>query len=209
MNFEKLTFEELVDALASVAPTPGGGTAAALAGAMGASLAEMVAALTVAKDKYAASHDAVRPIGEAAARTRERLLALAQEDSDSYDAVVAARRLPKETDIERTERTRRMAEANRLAAEVPLRTGREAAGLLALLPELAEKGNPNAASDAGVGGLLAGAAARGALLNVRINLPQLSDPSERARREAEAAALQASLDGAEAAVRAAVASRLA
>jgi formiminotetrahydrofolate cyclodeaminase len=186
MNFEKLTFEELVNALASEAPTPGGGTAAALAGAMGASLAEMVAALTVAKEKYAASHAAVRHIGEAAARTRERLLVLAREDSDSYDAVVAARRLPKETDVERAERTRRMAEANRLAAEVPLSTGREAAGLLALLPELAEKGNPNAASDAGAAALLLEAAVQGALLNVAINLSGAQDAGFAARLTEEA-----------------------
>src|SRR4029453_10482392 len=73
MNFEKLSFENLVQALASDAPTPGGGPAAALAGAMGASLAEMVAALTLAKEKYAASHDVVRPIGEEAFRLRERM----------------------------------------------------------------------------------------------------------------------------------------
>jgi glutamate formiminotransferase/formiminotetrahydrofolate cyclodeaminase len=153
----------------------------------------MVAALTLAKEKYAASHDAVRPIGEAAARVRESLLRLAQEDSDSYDAVVAARRLPKGTDEEIAERGRRMAEANRLAAEVPMRTAREAAGLLAALPELAEKGNPNAASDAGAAALLLEAAVQGALLNVAINLAgaqdggfaaQMTEESERVAREA-------------------------
>lgn len=193
MNFEKLPFDELVGALASDAPTPGGGTAAALAGAMGASLAEMVAALTLAKEKYAASHDTVRPIGEAAASTRQRLLQLAQEDSDSYDAVVAARRLPKDTDEQKAERSRRMAETNRIAAEVPMRTAREAAGLLAALPELAEKGNPNAASDAGAAALLLEAAVQGALLNVAINLAgtadggfaaQMTEESERVAREA-------------------------
>jgi glutamate formiminotransferase/formiminotetrahydrofolate cyclodeaminase len=176
VNFEKLPFDELVGALASDAPTPGGGTAAALAGAMGASLAEMVAALTVGKEKYAASHAAIRPIGEAAAATRERLLRLSREDSDSYDAVVAARRMPKSTEEERAARSRRMAETNRLAAEVPLRTAREAAGLLASLPELAEKGNPNAASDAGAAALLLEAAVQAALLNVAINLPGADDP---------------------------------
>lgn len=186
MNFEKLAFDDLIQALASEAPTPGGGTAAALAGAMGASLAEMVAALTAGKEKYAASHAAVRPIGEAAARTRERLLELAQEDSDSYDAVVAARRLPKETDVERAERGRRMAQANRLAAEVPFRTAREAAALLALLPELAEKGNPNAASDAGAAALLLEAAVQGALLNVAINLSGAQDAEFAARLSEEA-----------------------
>lgn len=193
MNFEKLSFEDLVKALASDAPTPGGGTAAALAGAMGASLAEMVAALTVSKEKYAASHGAVRPIGEAAASVRENLLRLAQEDSDSYDAVVAARRLPKGTPEETAERGRRMAEANRLAAEVPMRTAREAAGLLGALPELAEKGNPNATSDVGAAALLLEAAVQGALLNVGINLAgaedvgfaaRMTEESERVGREA-------------------------
>lgn len=193
MNFEKLSFEDLVAALASEAPTPGGGTAAALAGAMGASLAEMVAALTVSKEKYAASHDAVRPIGLAAARARGQLLHLAQEDSDSYDAVVAARRMPKDTDEERAARLRRMSETNRAAAEVPMRTAREAAGLLAALPDLAEKGNPNAASDAGSAALLLEAAVQGALLNVGINLKgaddanfavRMTEESERIGREA-------------------------
>jgi len=176
MNFEKLSFEDLVAALASEAPTPGGGTAAALAGAMGASLAEMVSALTLSKDKYAASHDAVRPIGEASARARERFLRLAQEDSDAYDAVVAARRLPKGTDEERSARIRAMAESNRLAAEVPMRTAREAAALLGHLPMLAEKGNPNAASDAGAAALLLETAVQAALLNVAINLSGADDP---------------------------------
>jgi formiminotetrahydrofolate cyclodeaminase len=177
MDFEKLSFEDLVAALASEAPTPGGGTAAALAGAMGASLAEMVAALTLAKDKYAASHEAVRPIGQAAARSRALFLRLAQEDSDSYDAVVVARRLPKDTDEERTARASRMAESNRLAAEVPMRTAREAAGLLDRLPELAEKGNPNTASDVGAAALLLEAAVQAALLNVAINLGGAGDPA--------------------------------
>jgi glutamate formiminotransferase/formiminotetrahydrofolate cyclodeaminase len=152
---------------------------------MGASLAEMVAALTVAKEKYAASHEAVRPIGMAAARTRENLLRLAQEDSDSYDAVVAARRLPKETEQDRSTRTRRMSEANRNAAEVPMRTAREAAGLLAAIPELAEKGNPNAASDAGAAALLLEAAVQGALLNVAINLAGADDSRFAARMTEE------------------------
>src|SRR5512143_2943501 len=187
MNFEKLSFEDLVKAIASDAPTPGGGTAAALAGAMGASLAEMVAALTLAKEKYAASHETVRPIGLAAARTRGELLRLAQEDSDSYDAVVASRRMPKDTEEERAARGRRMSDANRAAAEVPMRTAREAAGLLAALPDLAEKGNPNAASDAGAAALLLDAAVQGALLNVAINLPGIADArsAEEIRRESE------------------------
>lgn len=195
MQFEKVPFEDLTAALASDAPTPGGGTAAALAGAMGAALAEMVAALTLTKEKYAAAHDAVRPIADDALRAHGELLRLAREDSESYDAVVAARRLPKGTEEEREIRSRGMAAANRVAAEVPMRTARRAARLLDSIPVLAERGNPNAASDAGAAALLLEAAVQGALLNVAINLEGAGDPafadalrSESARLGRDAAA---------------------
>ena len=177
MQFEKLSFEDLASALASDAPTPGGGTAAALAGAMGAALAEMVAGLTLSKEKYADVHDAVRPIAGAARRTRAELLRLADKDSESYDRVLAARRLPKGSDDEREERSRSISAANRHAAEVPMQTAREAARLLAKIPTLAVKGNPNAASDAGAAALLLAAAVEGALLNVAINLEGAGDPA--------------------------------
>lgn len=185
MDFDKTSFEELLTALGSDAPTPGGGTAAALAGAMGASLAEMVASLTLSKEKYAASHEAVRPIAGLARRTRLELQRLAREDSDAYDAVVAARRLPKETPDQERVRTRRTSEANRLAAEVPMRTARAAIRLLGALPELAKKGNPNAASDAGAAAFLLEAAAHAALLNVAINLGGIDDPAFAADMRAE------------------------
>jgi methenyltetrahydrofolate cyclohydrolase len=185
MDFEKLSFEGLLAAFSSDAPTPGGGTAAALSAATGAALAEMVAALTLSKEKYAASHDAVRPIAGAARRARQEFLWLAREDSEAYDAVVAARGLPKETDAERSARARRMAEANRLAAEVPMRTARAALRLLATLPDLAAKGNPNAASDAGTAALLLEAASQAALLNVAINLPSADDRDFVAKMQAE------------------------
>lgn len=157
---------------------------------MGASLAEMVGTLTLSKEKYAASHEAVRPITESARRSRERFLRLAQEDSDAYDAVVAARRRPKGTEEERAARTREMAAANRLAAEAPMRTAREAVKLLSALPELAEKGNPNAASDAGAAALLLEAAAQAALLNVAINLSGAEDAGFAGRMREESTALE-------------------
>jgi glutamate formiminotransferase/formiminotetrahydrofolate cyclodeaminase len=142
---------------------------------MGAALAEMVAALTLSKEKYAASHDVVRPIAGAARRARQEFLWLAREDSEAYDAVVAARGLPKESDVQRSARARRMAESNRLAAEVPMRTARAAVRLLGTLPELAAKGNPNAVSDAGTAALFLDAATHAALLNVAINLGGADD----------------------------------
>jgi formiminotetrahydrofolate cyclodeaminase len=185
MDFDKTSFADLLNAFASDAPTPGGGSAAALAGAMGAALAEMVASLTLSKEKYVASHEAVRPIAGLARRTRQELQRLAHEDSEAYDAVVAARRLPKDTPDQEKLRTRKTSEANRLAAEVPMRTARSAVRLLGAMPDLAKKGNPNAASDAGAAALLLEAATHAALLNVAINLGGIDDAAFAADLKAE------------------------
>ena len=189
-NFAELSLQGFLDALASDAPTPGGGTAAATAGAMGASLTKMVAALTLSKEKYAASHDAVRPIAEAGELARAEFLELASEDSAAYDEVVAARRSPKDTDAQKAARAHRIALANRRAAEVPMRTARAAVRLLAALPELAEKGNPNAVSDVGAASLLLDACVEGALLNVGINLSSIEDAAFVAEMQRETAILQ-------------------
>ena len=189
-NFARLSLDGFLAELASDAPTPGGGTAAAVAGAMGAALAEMVSALTLSKEKYAASHEAVRPIAEAARSTRADLLALAAEDSVAYEDVMAARRLPKETEEQKAERSRRLTAANRRATEVPMRTARAAARLLAALPELVEKGNPNAASDVGAAALLLEAAVEGGLLNVGINLSGIDNAEFVAEMQRETAVLQ-------------------
>ena len=189
-NFAKLTVEDFLGSIGAETPTPGGGTAAAMAGAMGASLAEMVARLTLSKEKYAASHDAVRPILEAGSLAREEFVTLSREDSDAYDAVVAARRLPKDTDEQKAARAHAIALANRRATEVPMRTARAAARLLAALPELAEKGNPNAASDVGAAALLLDACCEGALMNVGINLSGIEDTALVAEMQRETAVLQ-------------------
>jgi glutamate formiminotransferase/formiminotetrahydrofolate cyclodeaminase len=189
-DFAQLTLDGFLAALASDAPTPGGGTAAAVAGAMGAALAEMVSALTLSKEKYAASHEAVRQIAEAAQLARTEFVRLAREDSDAYDGVMAARRLPKDTDEQKAVRTRQVALANRHASEVPMRTARAAARLLAALPELAEKGNSNAVSDVGGAALLLDACVEGALLNVGINLSGIEDPRLVAEMQRETAVLQ-------------------
>lgn len=189
-DFSRLSLEDFLGALASEAPTPGGGTAAAAAGAMGAGLVEMLAGLTLSKEKYASAHDAVRPIARAARAAREELLGLARVDSEAYDGVIVARRLPRQSAEEKAERSRRLAEANRAATEVPMRTARAAARLLAALPELVEKGNPNAASDAGSAALLLEAATEAALLNVGINLSGIDDAELVGRMQRETAVLQ-------------------
>lgn len=173
--------DDLLDRLSSSDPVPGGGSAAALAGAVGASLVSMVAALTVGRDAYVQVEDEAREIGAAAAALRDELVALAEEDSNAYQGYMDARRLPRQTDAERSARNLAMADAALQSADVPLRTALVAVRALELARRIAPIGNRNAVSDAGVAALLAAAAVRGAILNVRINLPQL--PEEAALRK--------------------------
>ena len=188
-DFAKLPLERFLEELASQSPTPGGGTAAAVAGGIGASLVEMVAALTLSKEKFAAVHETVRPIAEGARAAHSEFLRLANEDAQAYDVVVAARRLPKETAEEKETRNKAIDAANRRATEIPMQTAQVAVRLLSALPELVEKGNPAAASDAGSAVLLLEAATVAALLNVGINLSGATDPDFMARMNRQTAEL--------------------
>jgi formiminotetrahydrofolate cyclodeaminase len=171
----ELTVRDLTERLASRAPVPGGGSASALAGALGAALVEMVCELTLGKPEYEEVDPIARQIGAAAGELRGSLLAAAEEDAAAYLAVVAARRLPRDGDEQRAARKAAIGGASVAATEVPLRAARLAAKVLDLAASIASIGNRNAVSDAGAAALLAAAAARGAALNVRINLPSLPD----------------------------------
>ncbi len=198
----QLTFEDLASRLASREPVPGGGSASALTGALAAALVAMVAELT--PDDPAASQ-----LGSPARDLVARLGHLAQADADAYGAVVTARRLPRQTDAERTARTLALRSAMAEAAGTPLRTAEAALEVLDLAERLAPIGNVNAVSDVGVAGQLAAAAARGALLNVRINLPYL-DAGEplRASLPGSARRIEADVAAAEDRVAATVAARM-
>ena len=171
----ELTVRDLTQRLASSAPVPGGGSASALAGALAAALVEMVCELTVGRPEYEDVEPVARQIGAAAAELRGSLLAAAEEDAAAYLALVAARHLPRDSEDERAARRSAIGESAVAATEVPLRVTRLAAEVLDLAAGIAPIGNRNAASDAGVAALLAAAAARGAALNVTINLPSLPD----------------------------------
>ena len=202
-----LSLEEFAERLASAEPTPGGGTASAVAGALGAALVAMVARTTIGKKKFADRQAAMEAIRDEADALRRDLLVQAEADAKAFDAVLAAYRLPRGTPEEEARRGAAIQDATRGAIATPLAVGRLARRVLDLARHVAADGNPSAASDAGVGGLLAAAALRGALLNVQINLAQLADAADRAQVEAQVAALRADLDAAEEAARAAVASR--
>ena len=175
MSWADKTLREFQDALASDAPTPGGGSAAGVALGQAAALAIMVSNLTLAKESCKDGWSVSKQVKETATPLLDQGLELATEDSQSFDAVVDAFRLPKQTNEEKEARRDAIRNATLGAAEVPYRTALSALELLRLLPELAKKGNGNAASDAGVAGLLASAALKGAVFNVEINLQSLPD----------------------------------
>jgi formiminotetrahydrofolate cyclodeaminase len=187
MSFSKFAVIDLLDAFASTNPVPGGGSASALAGAVGASLLMMVAGMP--KTKSGAPEETA-DLAEAAARLRmirDRMIALVDTDSDAYEAVVGAFRLPKATDAEKAARKAAVQAATKRATEVPLDTMRACRDALREAVTVAHNGNPNAASDVGVAIELLNAGHRGAALNVEINLGGLEDKTyvERVRMERE------------------------
>ncbi|MEP6621163.1 MAG: glutamate formimidoyltransferase [bacterium] len=164
-----------VGSVASPSPTPGGGSVTAHAGALAAALAQMVAGLTAGRKKYVSVDAEMREIGIRAASLGNELGALVARDAAAYAIVSAAYKLPGETPEQQQEKAARIDDALMHAAEVPLETARACAAVAELACAVAERGNTNAASDAGVAALLADAGCAGAAYNVRINVASLSD----------------------------------
>ena len=171
----EMTVRDFQAALASSSPTPGGGTAAAISLGQASALTIMVCDLTIGKDKWSEGWPIAEKAMILAVKIMTRAGELADEDSDAFDDVMQSFRLPKDTEDEKTSRRQAIRKATLVATEKPFETARLALDLLEVLPELAAKGNGNAASDVGVAGLLASAACKGALFNVDINLPGLPD----------------------------------
>jgi glutamate formiminotransferase/formiminotetrahydrofolate cyclodeaminase len=180
-----------VGSVASPSPTPGGGSVAAHAGALGAALAQMVAGLTMGKKKYASADAEMREIAVRAAALGNTLSALVARDAAAYAVVAAAYKLPGDTEAQLAEKGANIDEALLHAAEVPLETARACADVAAIALAVAERGNTNASSDAGVAALLAEAGCVGASYNVRINVSALSDKSRGAVLAEEVSAVVA------------------
>ena len=180
-----------VGSVASPSPTPGGGSVAAHAGALAAALAQMVAGLTIGKKKYAAVDAEMRELAVRAAGVGNTLASLVARDAAAYAVVAAAYKLPAEGDAQAKEKAAQVDDALMHAAEVPLETARACAQVAELALAVAERGNTNAASDAGVAALLAEAGCVGASYNVRINITALSDRSRGAALGEEAKSLVA------------------
>src|ERR1019366_3346348 len=171
------TLAGFVAAVASSVPAPGGGSVCAHAGALAAALAKMVAGLTIGRKKYAPVEVEMVALAKQAEVLGMRLAELVQEDADAYSLVSGAYKMPKEPAEQGAKREAAIQVALLEAARVPLETARACAAVATLAATCAQKGNTNAASDAGVAALMAAAACTGAGYNVRINVASMSDRS--------------------------------
>ena len=175
MKLVELTLTEYLATVASDAPAPGGGSAAALCGAQGAGLAAMVAKLTLGKKKYPDDQTLCARAAVEAEALAQTLETQIDCDTEAYNRIATAFRLPKETDDEKAARQKAVADATLVAAEVPFDTLRMANEALLLVSALVGHSNANCASDLGVAALNLVACARGAWMNVMINVSGVAD----------------------------------
>jgi glutamate formiminotransferase / formiminotetrahydrofolate cyclodeaminase len=178
-----------VDEVSTESPAPGGGSVAALMGSLAAALATMVANLTVGKKGYEDAWPALAELAEQGQDVKAKLVRAVDEDTDAFNRVMDAMRLPKGTPEQAAERDRAIEDANKSAAEVPLQTARLCLDAIRLAGLAARRGNRNSASDAGVAALAGRAGVDGAVLNVLINLGSIRDLEFKARCVAETTAL--------------------
>jgi methenyltetrahydrofolate cyclohydrolase len=191
----KLTEKPVItflDELASDAPAPGGGSVAAISGALGAALISMVCNLTLGKKGYEEVQDDIQDLLDQSEALRAELTMLVEEDVKAYTGYSVAAKMPRSSDEEKAERAKAMQAALKTATDVPLHIAETAVKVMDLCTPAAEKGNKWAVSDAGVAVLMAEAALRSAALNVLINLGSLKDETFVADRRAK---LESLLEG--------------
>lgn len=188
------SIQQFLDELASKEPTPGGGGAAAVMGAMGAGLVSMVCRLTIGKKNYEAVEAEMKGTLDASENLRTRLTDMIQADMSVFDRVMGAYGLPKETDAEKQARSGAIQSALKAATEVPLECARACAEVIALSRIVAEKGNRNVISDAGVAVLAGYAALKSAALNVYVNTGAIKDEAFVAERLSQLNAILTGMD---------------
>lgn len=172
---KNLTVEEFAAQTASAAPVPGGGSIAAISGALGAALAGMVANLTIGKKKYAEFDEEMKVIADEAERLRNMLLDDIQRDSTSFSDVMTAMKLPKETEHQKEVRTKKMQTGLKKAATVPFEIACHAYKIMNLAEKVVDNGNKNAVTDGLVAAMMSRTAVLSALLNTKINLASIKD----------------------------------
>ena len=169
------TINSFLSELASSSPAPGGGSVAALSGALAAALDSMVCQLTLGKKKYEDMQDDISELSHQIKKLQKRLTELIDEDTNAFNDVMAAFKMPKETEEQKKKRSQAIQQGYKKAAEIPLETAQTAKKVLHLSIEIAKKGNKNSITDAGVAALLGYSAVYAAALNVEINLGSIKD----------------------------------
>ena len=171
----ELTIKEFINKVISNDPVPGGGSVSALNGALAGALAAMVANLTIGRKKYAEVNDIMVELSSRFEKLSSRLIEDVDRDSDAYNRVFAAFKMPKDTDEEKQVRSEAIQRETKYAAQVPMEVARAVYEVLPMIDTVAQKGNSNAVTDACVSMMCARIAILGALLNVRINLTSIKD----------------------------------
>jgi len=185
-----LNLREFINELSVDSPAPGGGSTAALCGALSAALSSMVSNLTVGKKGYEGVQKKVKKIAEAAQALKDNFLRDVDSDTIAFNKVMEAFKMPKKTDSQKEERIFAIEEAYKEATLVPFGVIKKSVEALKLAKEVAQKGNKNSISDAGVSGLTALAAAEGAYYNVKINLPDIRDKEFKSKIEQQTNSLR-------------------
>ncbi|MDY5770615.1 MAG: cyclodeaminase/cyclohydrolase family protein [Anaerovoracaceae bacterium] len=183
MKLVDMTVRDYLDLLKSDAPAPGGGSVSALSAAQGVGLVAMVADLTIGREKYAEYEQVCKEAKEEALKLYEALVAAIDEDTEAFNKVSAAYKMPKDTDEQKAARSAAIRKANVGATQVPYETIKLCLAGLKVTETMVGKSNPNAASDLGVAALNLMAGIRGAWLNVKINLPGIKDEAAKAQFE--------------------------
>ena len=171
----ELTIKEFINKVISNDPVPGGGSVSALNGALAGALAAMVANLTIGRKKYAEVNDIMVELSSRFEKLSSHLIEDVDRDSDAYNRVFAAFKMPKDTDEEKQVRSEAIQRETKYAAQVPMEVARAVYEVLPMIDTVAQKGNSNAVTDACVSMMCARTAILGALLNVRINLTSIKD----------------------------------
>jgi formiminotetrahydrofolate cyclodeaminase len=174
MNHSK-TFQEYFSELSSDSPAPGGGNAAAIAGALGASLAAMVCNLTIGKKKYSDVENEMTDLKQKFLEYQKKFIELSLEDNDAFNKVMNSMKLPNDTEGHKELRLQNIEKATYGAIEIPADVMKSCADILPLIKIIIEKGNKNSLSDAGVAASLLASSARSAYLNILINCASLKN----------------------------------
>jgi len=169
------TVKEFLSELASSSPAPGGGSVAALSGALGAALSSMVCNLTIGKENYADVQDEIKKVLRKSEALRNKLTTLIDKDTDAFNDVMKAFKMPKETEEQKNKRSKAIQEGYKVAASVPLETARTCEEILDVAIVVAKKGNQSSITDGAISAIMAKAGVKSAILNVKINLDSIKD----------------------------------